>query len=429
MKVNRKSYPVFANKKTLAECGEDFVNLDIKQSVLNINLPAIMVVSTETETIPFEVNGRTFLFQKERIEEIDIFMKKTAALGVIVTVILLNSPRLFDSLGEKELLEKCIHPDFDWKEKNAFLSAFSIKKEEGRAYFQAFVEFLAARYAGEDETKGLLRGMILSNEVNSQYMWGNAGEKTLEEYMEEYTATLRLTYLFARKYYSNMRVYISLDHLFNTTYDVTKPLCFYKGRDVLEKLNEYAKRDGDFDWSVAYHPYPESLNYPDFYNDRTAAFHFSTTRITFKNIEMLPAFLAQERYLYQGQERKIILSEQGFHSGEDIYSQKQGAAAYCLAYEKVKKLHTIDMLMHHAYVDNPHEFGLSLGIRKRAADGSVGEPKLIYYVMKDMGTDQEEKRIQEARSFIGVELYDRICYPEILCAEDPLAVNMDFDDQ
>ena len=457
-------YPVFRTKKALAASGDDLAVLGIEQTLININLPALMttgpqeqaehraaqqerterqlmpqgqangaeaVQSGGRETIPFTVNGRTFYFLKERVAKLDAYMEDMTKRGIAVTAILLNAPRLFDSTGEEALLRACIHPDFDWNEKNAFISAFSMKTKEGQAYYQAFVEFLTARYAAGEEKRQALRGMIVSNEVDSQYIWGNAGEKTPEAYMEEYAQTLRLTYLAGRKHYAGLRVYISLDHLFNISYDQAQyqrpqPLRFYKGRQMLELLNEYARRDGNFDWGVAYHPYPEDLAQPDFYNDRTASFAFSTQRITYKNIEMLPAYLAQERFLYEGRERRIILSEQGFNSRDDGVSEWQGAAGYVLAYQKVKKLPTVGMMTNHAYVDNRYEFGLHMGIRKLTDDDLPGEPRPIYDYMRDMGTEREQARVAEARRFIGEALFDQLLTPRILAADDLNAGSMEF---
>ena len=46
-------------------------------------------------------------------------------------------------------------------------------------------------------------------------------------------------------------------------------------------------------------------------------------------------------------------------------------------------------------------------------DDTPGEPKPIYYVIKDMDTPAEAKRIEEARAFIGPELFDALLNPEI----------------
>lgn len=407
-------YPQPNTKKALAVSGEDQKVLGIRQTLININLPAIMAVRPKREAIEFECSGKTYYFLKDKVEKIDAFMEESWQNGLLVTGILLNSPRLFESEQEEELLDKVIHPSYDWESGETYISAFNMEEKEGQDYYKAFLEFLASRYSREDGRYGRMCGFIISNEVDSQYIWGNAGEMTVQEYMEQYETALRLAWLCARKYYTNFRVYISLDHMWTRTFRATEPLRFYKGRDVLDCLNRYAKKKGDFDWGVAYHPYPENLMYPDFYNDRSAVFDFGTERITFKNIEMLPAYLSQEEFRYWGAERRILLSEQGFNSRtEDAYTLKQGAAAYCLAYQKVKKLPTIDMITHHAYVDNKYEFGLNLGIRRRNEDDTPGEPKPIYYVIRDMDTPLEESRVEEARQFIGEELFDSLLNPHI----------------
>ncbi len=410
-------YPQPDTIKALAAYGEDLKVLGIKQSLININLPAFMTLSNNVSTFSYVCNGRTFYFIKEAVEKLDRYMQETYEYGILVTGILLNSPKLFDSQKEEALLSKVIHPNYDWEDSSAYISAFNMETEEGQEYYKAFVEFLAERYAREDGRYGRMCGMIISNEINSQYVWGNAGEMEAADYVKEYTVALRLAWLSARKYYSNFRIYVSLDHFWTSTLKPEFPERFYKGREVIDYLNKYSKEEGDFDWGIAYHPYPENLMYPDFYNDRSASFDFSTTRITFKNIEMLPAYLSQPEYLYEGKPRRIILSEQGFNSRGDSFSEKQGAAAYCLAYEKARKLDTIDLMTHHAYVDNRYEFGLNLGIRRLNEDDTLGEPKPIYYVMKDMDTEKEKKHILRARALIGEELYDSILNPSILFAD------------
>ncbi len=412
MNMNNEPYPVFRHKKALQPCGDDSLVLGVEQAVYNVNLPALMSFRRTSESICFVCEGKEYYFHASQVRNLDVVMREQKKKNITVTLILLNSPFLFGSMQEKKLLDICIHPDFSWEDPGAFISAFPYYTE-GRSYYRAFVEFLAERYAGTNPDLSCVRGMIVSNEINSQYVWGNAGEKTPEEYVQEYEKILRLTAEAARKYFRNMRVYVSLDHLFNISLDSTLPLRYYQGRRVLELLNEYAKREGDFDWSVAYHCYPENLYYPDFYNDRSADFYFSTPRITFKNIEMLPAFLHQDRFLFHGKPRHIILSEQGFHAEEDGFIEDQGAAAYALAYKKIEALPDIDMFMCHSYTDNEKEFGLHLGIRRAGKDGKPGKPRKIYYCMKAMGTEEEIFWVSWARDFIGNTLFDRLLSPVI----------------
>jgi hypothetical protein len=320
-------------------------------------------------------------------------------------MILLNSPRLFGSTEDDLLLDVAIHPKYDWHCDSAFISAFNMETEEGQNYYRAFVEFLAERYTREDKKYGRACGMIISNEVDSQYVWGNAGEMTCEDYTKEYAQAMRLAWICARKHYANFRIYVSLDQYFHgMRHDPTHPLRYYPGREILENINAHATRDGNFGWNVAYHPYPENLAFPDFWNDRSTDFTFTTARITFKNIEMLPAFLSQEQFLYHAQPRRIILSEQGFNSRGDSYTEKQGAAGYCLAYLKIRKLPTVDLFTHHSYLDNPFEFGLNLGIRRRDLEGNPTQPKRIFYAMREIDTEKRDELIENAKKQLSVKI-------------------------
>jgi len=122
--------------------------------------------------------------------------------------------------------------------------------------------------------------------------------------------------------------------------------------------------------------------------------------------------------LYRNAPRRIIFSEQGFnsHSGAlQSLTEKMAEAGYVLAYLKAKNMKTVDMFMHHAYTDNPHEFGLNLGIRRfdPNAPHHAGEKKPIWYAVCDMDTEREPARIEKSRAFIGEELFDYLLNPPI----------------
>lgn len=67
------------------------------------------------------------------------------------------------------------------------------------------------------------------------------------------------------------------------------------------------------------------------------------------------------------------------------------------AYMKARQMSTVDMFTHHAYVDNLHEFGLNLGIRRCDPDAPhhAGEIKPIYYAIADMETDRDASHDNE----------------------------------
>ena len=392
---------------------------NIRQGLININLPALMAVDTQEECIPYEFNGRVYSMRKSEVEAIDTYMKSVP----MVTMILLNSPRLFGSTQEKALLDACIHPRYDWKCPNAYISAFDMETEEGQEYYAAFVSFLAERYTRPDRAYGHAAGAIISNEVNSQYIWGNAGEMPVEEYVREYTQALRLAWLCGQRCCRHFRVYISLDQFWSgTNFDPSQKERYYSGRRMLELLNETCLAEGNFPWNIAYHPYPEDLRWPDFWHDRAPDFTFSTPKITFKNMEVLEAFLSQEQFLYKGESRRIIFSEQGFNSQNgpmQALTEKMAAAGYVLAYLKARRMKTVDMFTHHATVDNPREFGLNLGMFRYDPDAPhhMGEPKPIFASFAAMETDAEAETVQKARAFIGEELFDFLLDPPLLYAD------------
>jgi hypothetical protein len=257
----------------------------------------------------------------------------------------------------------------------------------------------------------------MGNEVTSQYIWGNAGEMDCSEYMYEYTSVMRLAWQLAMKHYANFRIYTSFDQYFTGRHVPSQPRRFYGMRECIDNIQDHCGAEGDFPWNVAFHPYPENLSYPDFYNDREPNFTFQTRRITFKNVEVMPAYLAQERLLYRGTERRVILPEQGFNSRDgEPYTEQQAAHAYVLAYMKIRKCPTLDMFLHHNYIDGPWEFGLNLGVRRFGGydenGGEIaGEPKPIYWAMRDMDTPAEPGRIEAARAFIGPDLFDWVLNP------------------
>ncbi|MBR3929645.1 MAG: hypothetical protein IKJ65_11665 [Clostridia bacterium] len=416
---NKSDYPVLPTKKTLHGTQEDILALGVKQQPININLPNLMTTVKTEDTIDFEHDGKTYYFLKEAVEKVDAQMRESKRLGLIVTMILLNSPRLFGSTGEKALLDKCLHPGFDFESPDAFISAFNMRTNAGQGHYRAFVEFLAQRYTKPDSDVGCVVGAIISNEVNSQYVWGNAGEMDVKDYVFEYNEAMRQAWLAGQKHSKSFRVYVSLDQYWHkTAHNVRFPKRYYSGRDIIDELNRLQTERGEYPWCVAYHPYPEDLRWPDFWHDRAPDFTFSTPKITFKNMEVLEAYLSQPHMLYRNAPRRIIFSEQGFnsHSGAlQSLTEKMAEAGYVLAYLKAKNMKTVDMFMHHAYTDNPHEFGLNLGIRRFDinAPHHAGEKKPIWYAVYDMDTEREEARIQKARAFIGEELFDYLLNPPI----------------
>ncbi len=386
-------YPVTDSKKGLQiSDAADAQVLGVRHSAINVNQgDFLMLTPEEDNTIFFDYEGKTYYFRKSHVAEMDAIFREMHHIGVVVTLILLNSPRWRCDI-DPAFWDIIKHPAYSGKvDGTGLISAFNLCTEEGIAYYSAFVAFLADRYTREDAAYGRCVGMIVGNEVDAGYIWCNAGEMSMEDYTREYTAAMRLTWQVAATYYPHTRVYISLDHFWTVAVDSALPNKYYKPRDMLYYISELCREEGDFPWNIAYHPYPQDLNFPDFWNDDQATPDDDAMIITFKNLEVLARFIHIPEMLYKGEPRRIILSEQGFNSHWTPESEILQATAYGRAYRKVMEIPEIDSFILHAHRDDIHEFGLSLGLWRRQPDSNeLDAPKPIYYVFKAIDKKDEK---------------------------------------
>lgn len=149
---------------------------------------------------------------------------------------------------------------------------------------------------------------------------------------------------------------------------------------------------------MAFHPYPQDLNNPRIWRDAVPG-SLDASRITFKNLEVLPAFLAQERFLFRGAPRRILLSEQGFNCVAGPEGQTLQAAAYAYAYARASRMETIDAFILHRHVDHRREGGLHLGLWSadpQASSPSQPQEKRRIY---DLFRDADSPRFEEAAAF------------------------------
>ena len=383
-------YPVTESKKGLqVTMVHDAINLGVKHAALNVNLGSFLWVNpVEGDTIPYAFDGEEFYFRKKVVEQNDARVKELTEAGVIITYILLNSHSWGGVQTPDDLWEIIKHPGFC---EGGRISAFNMKDERAVRYYMAWIAFLTDRYTLDGAPYGRAVGHIVGNEVNSGFEWCNMGEASMEQYVYDYTTSLRLCWQVSTSIWAGARTYISLDHFWTGANFDANPGRFYGSKYVLEELVRLGNTEGQIGWNVAHHPYPEDLRFPDFWNDQTATDDENTHRITFKNLEVLAQFLYKEQCLFHGERRRIILSEQGFNSHNTATSEVLQAMAYGKAYRKCMEIPEIDSFILHAHQDNKFEFGLNLGIWRRRPESSAPDtPKPIYYVFRDIDKKDEK---------------------------------------
>jgi hypothetical protein len=392
-------FPTAASKKGLqVDMVDDALALGVKHAALNFNLTQLIDPKGDTNNPSYELNGKTYHFRRDYLQWTDQRIKSLSDHGVLVYMIMLA----YQS-NDPDIDRILLHPNHAKKLPNG-LAAFNTVTEEGREWFRASMEFLAERWSRPDQQFGRAVGYIIGNEVNSHWEWANMGPVTMEQFADDYLRTVRIAHEAVRKQSSSARVYISLEHHWNIHYPPLSDRQSFAARPFLEYFARHAKEGGDFDWNVAFHPYPENLFEPRFWNDKSATTNSNTPRITFKNLEMLPRFMRTKPMLYHGKPRSIILSEQGFHTPKGPDGEKIQAAAFCYAYKKVEALKGIDAFILHRHVDNAHEGGLLLGLRGMTPKKGEALPKkVIYDCFRDADTPAWKKTFEFALPIVGLK--------------------------
>lgn len=247
---------------------------------------------------------------------------------------------------------------------------------------------------------------IMHNEVDFANEWTNMGDQPMMRYLDRYIKSMRICYNIARQYDQNASVLGSYTHCW------AKADGNYAPKKMLEATVAYSEAEGDFRWGVAYHPYPQDLTKPSFWvNDTQATYSMTTRYITFKNLEVIDAWIKQKENLYKGTTKRVLfLSEQGTNSPS--YSQTDlalQAAGGAWAWKKVSKLDGIDAIQWHNWADNKAEGGLRIGLRT-FAEGSVSNltPKPVWYVWKAAGTAEEDSVFDQYKTTLGISDWDSI---------------------
>ncbi|MDG0810951.1 DUF5722 domain-containing protein [Cohnella rhizosphaerae] len=399
--ANREPYPVTDSIKGLqVQLPADAERLGVRHGAINIAYNEMLTLTDHgASSIPFTYEGQTYYFRKSAVDGLDSQIKSMTDNQMAVTAILIlyRTGMTDPDSPNKDI----VHPDAT-AEGTVF--APNLTNETGVRYYAAITRFLAERYSRADRAYGRLAGYIVGNEVGQNKVWNNMGPKLLGEYVKQYERQLRLTYNIVRSVNASGRVYISLDHFWND-YQSPDSQWIYSNRALVDALAKLAREGGDYAWNVAFHPYPEDLFDPKTWEDTTATDSFDTQRITFKNLQVLTQYLQLASMTYEGAQRHVILSEQGFHSGGNTpEEQRIQAAAYAYAYYKVKSLTGIDAFILHRHVDHAGEGGLNLGLwtNMKGQIAEADQPKAIYDVFKRIDTVQSLEATAFAKAIVGV---------------------------
>ncbi|WP_088254354.1 DUF5722 domain-containing protein [Fimbriiglobus ruber] len=401
---NTDPFPSPPTKKGLqVQMIDDALALGVGHATLNVDLTRLIDPTGKGNGPRWERAGKSFAISARVVADLDSRVKQLSDKGVVVYLILLPY-----ASGEAARDTLMLHPSYARGQKHAGpIGMFNVVTPDGTAWLTATIEFLATRYSGTGD-RGRVWGYIVGNEVNSHWFWANMGRATLAEVIGAYERAVRIVHAAVRTASANARVYLSLDHCWGKRYGAGDDRQCLPGRTFLDEFAAAARKNGDFDWHVAYHPYPEPLTDCRFWFDTTNAPQtIDAPVVTFRNLGVLTDYLAREERMWAKTPRRVILSEQGFHCASRPDGPRDQAAAFALAYVKVDAMPGVDAFILHRHVDHTGEGGLRLGLWTNKP-GTVATPdrkRPMYDVFRAAGTAEQDKAFAFALPVLGAKTW------------------------
>jgi hypothetical protein len=378
---------------------DELVELGVKHVTDNVWISDLFSLEPRAGWSTYQRNGRTWWVNPARVQAHDRLAGFATRHGMIVSAIILVG---FGDGGFAKLLQ---HPE---AERAGQYAMPDLTTREGAEAYEAAIAFLAERYAQPGDPHGRITNWILHNEVDYGWEWTNMGAQPLAVYLDTYVRSMRIVHTLARQFNPHARVFISLTHNWNVPDDPAWKT--YGPRRMLELLVKFSRVEGDFEWGVAYHPYPQSLFKADTWNDTLPTDDFDTPMITPKNLAVLDRWMHRPEMLFQGRVRGVILSEQGYHTPDySAASQRLQAAAFVYTWHKLRGLKSIEAFHNHRWVDHPQEGGLKLGVRTLPTDGKpYGDRKFAWGVYQALDTPEEAAKTEFAKEIIGVNSWEQL---------------------
>lgn len=385
----------------------DLTDLHITSITVNLWFTRFMYLDKKENTIAHTYGNKTYYFDSTAVDGFDHTMLEAAKHNIVVTAIILVNPA-----------NQCVDPkigellqDEHYGGENAFFTMPNMNSVESVNCYAAALDFLASRYSRSDNKYGRIHHWIMHNEVDAGHVWTNMGKnRPLYVFLDVYHKSMRLCYNIARQYDQHSEVLASFTHSWAQPVPVDGD---YATLDMIEGLLDYSQTEGDFKWGLACHPYPEDLNEPKTWVDKSAVFSMYTPMVTFKNLEVLDKWIKLPENKYLGKEKRILwLSENGTNSR--TYSEKdlaEQAAGFAYTWKKLKHLDGIDAFQWHNWMDGRGEFGLRIGLRKYPDDeNDPAGKKPVWFVYQAADTDQENKVFDQYKSIIGINDWSEVLH-------------------
>lgn len=374
--------------------------LNITSITVNIPITAFMHSKTSANTVPHTYGNKIYYFSQSYLNGLDNTLKLAASKNIVVAAIILVQ-KASESI-DFEIGKILQHPSYT---SEGIYTMPNLTTEEGVNCYAAALDFLASRYNRPDNSNGRIHKWIMHNEVDAGLTWTNMGNKPMLVYLDTYIKSMRICYNITRQYDKHSEVMGSFTHSWSS------PVELFSSKEMLNYLQKYSLTEGDFQWGIAFHSYPQDLFEPKTWNDNKAIFSINSPLVTFKNLEVIDFWIKQPKNKFKNlNKRSLWLSENGTNSrtygDKDLLEQ---AAGFAYAWKKLSNLEGIDAIQWHNWIDNRHEFGLRIGLRKFPDDETdPGGTKPVWKAYQAAGTENEDRVFEPYKSIIGINDWNEI---------------------
>ncbi|MCR4789185.1 MAG: hypothetical protein K5888_11410 [Lachnospiraceae bacterium] len=223
--------------------------------------------------------------------------------------------------------------------------AFNASNPQGVAKLYETMTYFAANTRVDE--------FIIGNEVNNR-IWNYTASMDWDDYVREYVQAFRVSYNAIKSVNANAKVYVSLDQMWN----MDNPVGSYKyyeymdGLDFLIRFNADICTEGNIDWNLCQHPYPNPMLYAKFWDmsgcsngSAYAAQVAAGQVVTFQNLPVMTGFMAlPAMHNPRGGIREVILPEIGITQAQGVEVQ---AAAMMACYQAARNNPVIKRIYYH----------------------------------------------------------------------------------
>ena len=366
---------------------DDPIALGVDHALFNIDLTE--VVNTNGKGEAFTYNGKTYYYNNydgTQFYYTLLRMQEVRDKGITLTA------QINMQWSEDTKLQELIYPG--GREPGHNYYALNTSTVESQEVLSAAFHYLVTKCP-------YVNNWIVGCEINSPEQCNYCGTIDVNTNVTIAVQTYDLMYKAIQDVNPSAKNYVCLDNIWN----------FDNGAGIPAKtfLEEFAKRETDKTWHLAFHPYPVPYGSTDnaadwnMWGEKSSANGYLTHTqytgfLTGANLEVLSNFVKNN----YGSEHRIILTEFGFDSraGED----SQAAALY-YTYKAAERDDMIDACIYQPWTDTGWDF------RHMGILASDGTQRKIYNVFKYMDSNAELASESYYLNFLNISSWsDNIIY-------------------